>query len=311
MDTAKKKRFERLKEWFSTVALKFLVPRLLWAAGTALVTLLPPFAVWRALVFPWVNEHRQTIFAWSLLPSILSAFVVPILLYNRSIKRELLAYKSITKSCGIEGFWHFTTEENKDEGWSDCNTKLAESPMGELCIAGLTGAHTFADPGSPLRQALEKHQGPVRILLIDRDSRAFQERIKDMAGDDPDAQARHEGDYRNRLDSALRFCVKLAEKHPKLKSIEVRAYDRPAIWKMVIFGNYLWLQHYVAGKPGSDAPAYMLSRGGTLSHPMERVFEFRWGWAKDREKVLLHRDERGNWIVHPGRLVPPTPIATS
>ena len=65
----------------------------------------------------------------------------------------------------------------------------------------------------------------------------------------------------------------------------------------MIFGNYLWLQHYVAGKPGSDTPAYMLSRGGTLSHPMERVFEFRWGWAGDRKKVLLHRDERGDWIV--------------
>jgi hypothetical protein len=75
---------------------------------------------------------------------------------------------------------------------------------------------------------------------------------------------------------------------------------------MVIFGNYLWLQHYVAGKPGSDTPAYMLSRGGTLSHPMERVFEFRWGWAGDRKKVLLHRDERGDWIVRPPLAIIPT-----
>lgn len=300
MDT-EKKIAQRLKQWFSDFLTKFVFPRVLWRVIAIVVlaatSVLSP---WWASYFPRISSHFQIVALYSALPAILGAFVVPILLYNRQIKRDLSEYKSIASTSGIEGFWHFSTQEDKDKGWKVCNTKLAESRLGELSIAGLSGAQTFADLGSPLRDALENHRGPIRILLIDKDSPAFVERVRDMAGNDPIEYAKHGEDYRHRIDSALLFCVKLGEKSPKqLKSIEVRAYERSAIWKMVIFGNYMWLQHYVAGKPGSDSPAYMLSRDGTLSPPLERVFDYRWKWAGDRKKVLLHRNENGDWIVRP------------
>jgi hypothetical protein len=68
---------------------------------------------------------------------------------------------------------------------------------------------------------------------------------------------------------------------------------------MVIFGNYLWLQHYVAGKPASDMPAYVFrrERSDSMTPPLERVFEFRWKWGESM--VLLHRDRNGEWKVRP------------
>lgn len=94
----------------------------------------------------------------------------------------------------------------------------------------------------------------------------------------------------------------------RLRSIEVRAHDRPAIWKMVIFGSYLWLQHYVAGKPASDMPAYVFrrERADSMTPPLERVFEFRWKWGESM--VLLYRDRNGEWKVRPD-LSPPAAAA--
>jgi hypothetical protein len=119
--------------------------------------------------------------------AILGSVVVLIYLILRSHRRqkkELLHFKSIVESCGIEGFWPFTTQQEKESGWKDCTTKMADSKWGEICIAGLTGAHTFADEGAPLYTALREHRGDIRILLIKKDSKAFQQRIAEMAGDD-------------------------------------------------------------------------------------------------------------------------------
>ncbi len=62
-----------------------------------------------------------------------------------------------------------------------------------------------------------------------------------MAAGDATRAEKLQDEYRLRIDRALRFCMRLGEQDiDRLRSIEVGAYDRPAIWKMVIFGNYLW-----------------------------------------------------------------------
>jgi hypothetical protein len=249
-------------------------------------------------------DARQIVGAAGVVCAVL-VLVWLILRSHRRSKKELLYFKSIVESCGIEAFWPFTTQQEKDSGWKDCTTKMADSEWGEICVAGLTGAHTFADERSPLHKALKEHRGDIRILLIKKDSRAFHQRVTEMAGNDLAKIEDLQDEFRLRLDRSLRFCMRLAEQGTdKLRSIEVREYDRPAIWKMVIFGNYLWLQHYVAGKLASDMPAYVFrrERAETMTPPLERVFEFRWKWGENM--VLLHRDRNGEWRVRP-ELAPP------
>lgn len=303
MSEEKKTLWQKLKSGCSRV-LASLTGRVIfelarWAFGVISVSALG------ALGLPLIRASWQVkISAFAILGSVV-VLIYLILRSHRRRKKELLHFKSIVESCGIEGFWPFTTQQEKESGWKDCTTKMSDSKWGEICIAGLTGAHTFADDGAPLYSALREHRGDIRILLIRKDSRAFHQRVAEMAGDDAAKAENLKDEYRLRIDRALRFCMRLGEQGTeRLRSIEVRAYDRPAIWKMVIFGNYLWLQHYVAGKPASDMPAYVFRREHTdsMTPPLERVFEFRWKWGESM--VLLHRDRNGEWKVRPDLSAP-------
>jgi len=283
-----------------------LAVKILWTIGTALgagTVLSVIFFGW----IPWLLAHWVVILVvilWAIVPPIMATVVVAVSFRNKDqIQIELLENKSIVESCGIEGFWDFSTQEEKAEGWTECTAKMAEDRHGELCIAGLTGEHTFAADGSPLRETLLQHQGDIKILLIDEHSPAFKERVMEMSGTTDESSSGYidaEWEYSFRLYKALRFLVELGSRPiaPRPRSIEVRAYQRPAIWKIIMCGNYLWLQHYVPGRAGSESPAYMFRRGrsDTMTRPLERIFAFRWNWPP--KKVLLHRDETG-WVVKP------------
>jgi hypothetical protein len=123
----------RLKQWFSDFVTKFVFPRVLWKIiAIVVLAATPVLTPWWARYFPWVSSHLQIVALYSALPAVLGAFVVPILRHNRRIKRDLSEYKSLASSSGIEGFWHFSTQEDKDKGWKVCNMKLAEYRLGEL-----------------------------------------------------------------------------------------------------------------------------------------------------------------------------------
>jgi hypothetical protein len=284
---------------FATRTAGALSAKIIFAAlglGTVLTVV---FAGW----MPWLIAHWPQIL-WAISPTITASAMVTVILRNKKrIQVELLDYKSIVESCGIEGFWDFSTQAEKARGWNECTTKMAEDRFGEICIAGLTGEHTFAAEGSPLRETLLQHEGDIKILLIDESSPAFKERVMEMSGTADESKNKYidcEWDYSGRLYRALRFCVELGDGQTgtRPRSIEVRAYDRPAIWKIIMFGNYVWLQHYVPGMPGSESSAYMFLRGrsDTMTRPLERIFRFRWDWSAKR--VLAHRNEKG-WVVKP------------
>jgi hypothetical protein len=177
---------------------------------------------------------------------------------------------------------------------------MADCADGEICIVVATGKTTFACSHSPLRAALNAHRGALRILILQRDCLAYDQRIRELAGDELGREASVREEFADALDSATDFFISLAKKPPRLlKSIEVRAYDRPAIWKLVITTGHIWLQHYIPKQPADDSPAYVLRRGipGGLASPLDSVFEFRWSVGAD--KVLLHRDQYDRRVVWP------------
>lgn len=218
---------------------------------------------------------------------------------SRHGKNQLLYFKSIAESCGIEAFW--PPEENK-EAWQDCVQRIANNNFDEIRIADCTGAETFANNNSLLGDVLRNHRGNIKILLIKRDSPGFLKRIEDLVGNDQHKTNNLVNEYRHQIDKTLRFFMKLCEDTRSIpRHVEIREYSRPAIWKMVIFGNYLWLQHYERGKYDNDTYAYVFRRNaGTMAPPLENVFLFRWNLGNsENDTVLLHQDERGVRHVWP------------
>ncbi len=205
--------------------------------------------------------------------------------------REYERIRQVAEGCGIEGFWGRTTRAEKEDGWSDCVGKIAAAGSSEILIAGLTGAATFARDDAPLHEVIHAHKGDVRILLIQKDSAAFDQRIDELSGGDEAAKEQLRAQFSGELSEALAFCRRL--KSPK--SVEIRQYDFRAIWKMVFFGEYLWLQHYRPDAHVDKTPAYVFNRvvPSSLYHPLLRVFENR--WVLGREKVLYRRDENGTY----------------
>jgi hypothetical protein len=177
---------------------------------------------------------------------------------------------------------------------------MKDGADGEICIVVATGKTTFACNHSPLRAALNAHRGALRILILQEDCLAYDQRIRELAGDEWGREASVRKGFVDALDDAMDFFISLARKPPRLlKSIEVRAYDRPAIWKMVITTGYIWLQHYIPKQSVDSSPAYFFRRGvpGGMASPLESVFEFRWSVGAD--KVLLHRDQYDRRVVWP------------
>lgn len=209
---------------------------------------------------------------------------------------RVFTYRDVAKNSGISAFLNHS-ENNRSREWGDCARRIANLKPDEIRILGVTGAATFAKKKSPLRESLDNHVGHLKILLIDRESPAFIQRINNIVASEGGRQDLQK-DLKREIEETLDYCRALAKKSPSvIRSIEVRAYTSPAVWKMIVFGDYLWLQHYRVGKHVEDTSAFILSRDAesSLFHGFDMLFNNR--WALSAQRVLLHRDEDGNTIV--------------
>lgn len=226
----------------------------------------------------------------------MTAFVV--MSITRRKQKELLWYKAIAGTCGIEGFHPLKSLEDKKAGWGALVDKLRDALNGELCLTVITGASTFAcesqrgeeNRRSPLREAIDRHQGDLRILILQKGCDAWKQCVKEFGKGDPAYEdmfrAELEGGFRN----AVKFCAALARKSAtELRSIEVREYDRAPLWKMILVKKYIWVQYYIPGERVDDRPAYVINRSvrGGIAHAFENVFDH--GWRRSKERVLVRR----------------------
>lgn len=242
----------------------------------------------------WASENPWRALTYTLIVTVLAYLVVVVLIHLwRRSSQLLAAYKTI-RNVGIEAFWPQQNPDSPQPGWEDCVAKIATEAPSELCILGLTGAATFAHSQSPLRNAVEKHQGSILILLIDPTSRAFEQRVRELGHSDLHSEVDLNNRFIGEIEDTLAFCRTLARKSvTELRRIEVRAYDLPAIWKMVIFGDYLWLQQYAPRVHVEQSSAVMFHKRveSSMYYPLERVFYNR--WALGKEKIWLKRHEDG------------------
>ncbi len=256
---------------------------LVLSAGTALML---PSAATHFLSFWERVEHHP----WSLVAAELAVAVLLMTAFNHlrgnAQARRLAA---MATGAGLVAFFpHRAT---------DAQSRIAvlqeeQGPGRTVLAIGSSGASTFADRVGDLSSVLDRCLG-ARIMLVNPCSSQVQARFQ--AGAHP---AHGLSAFREEVRQSIAHLKRLKAIG---KDVRLKLYDDPPIIKMMILGDYLWLQHYHAELDAQTMPEYVVRRHRALPGLYTlyaHYFTQRWENAQipeydlDRDE-LVYRDHAG------------------
>lgn len=189
---------------------------------------------------------------------------------------DALQSKDLALSAGLTSFSPHLTKKDKRLDWDECRNKIKVAK--DLRIMGANGWDTFGSPSSPLHRTLTSFKGDLKILLLSDNphAEAVRERVQDLN--------RNADSYVQQIQDSLNFLKNLKTIDSK-RQIEVRLYESPLNWKMIICNEYMWLQHYWPDRDIENTPVYaFFSDGGSapssLFHPFHGEWKKQWASAK-------------------------------
>lgn len=164
-----------------------------------------------------------------------------------------------------------------------------------IMVIGSSGYNTFVDQVGDLSSVLDKCLG-ANILLVNPYSQDASARIE--AIDHPEYTLTA---FREEVRQSIALLKRLRAMG---KAVRLKLYADPPLVKMVILGDYLWLQHYHAGLDVQALPEYVL-RHNSQDHGLYTLyahyFQQRWESADipeydlDTDK-LVYRNRAGSEV---------------
>ena len=161
-------------------------------------------------------------------------------------------------------------------------------------VLTLTGYHTFVEDGSLLRDALRAAY-EIRIMLINPVGRGLRRRVDTMPSEITLLS------YHKEIETSIAYLTELRRAG---KNITLKFYDQEPFWKVVVLGDYVWVQHFHTGSEVTCQPEYVFAlqrhnpREG-LYVPFYTHFLEQWNQSRYPEydfdtNELVYRDEAGN-----------------
>ncbi|HEX9154510.1 MAG TPA: hypothetical protein VF819_03035 [Nitrospira sp.] len=153
-----------------------------------------------------------------------------------------------------------------------------------IMVMGSSGASTFGDQVGDLSSVLDKCIG-AKILLVNPYSQEASQRIQ--AIDHPKYTL---AAFRDEVRESIALLKRLKAMG---KTVKLKLYADPPLVKMVILGDYLWLQHYHADVDVQTMPEYVLQhnrKAHGLYSLCTHYFEQRWA-STDIPEYDLETDE--------------------
>ncbi|MDD5329799.1 MAG: hypothetical protein PHX38_07330 [Sulfuricella sp.] len=138
------------------------------------------------------------------------------------------------------------------EGWMsrwkarEMRRKLASAR--DVYIMSITGYDTFVSEKSELKKTLEQAY-EIRVMLANPYSNGSASRVKSM--ENPDALLQT---YREEIEASIAYLGKLAAAG---KKIMLKLYENAPFWKLVVTGEYVWVQFYHDGREVKTQPEYV------------------------------------------------------
>ena len=212
-------------------------------ALSAGIALLLPAGAKQFLSFWSRVEHDK----FSLIAVEMTAAVVLIVGLNyvhRSIRDRALA--SAAAGAGLVSFFPKRTRA------AHRRIKQLKEEQGTgrtIMVMGSSGYSTFVDQVGDLSSVLDKCLG-AKILLVNPYSREASRRMQAIAHPDYTLAA-----FREEVRQSIELLKRL---NAMGKAVKLKLYSDPPLIKMVILGDYLWLQHYHADLDVQTMPEYVL-----------------------------------------------------
>ena len=172
-------------------------------------------------------------------------------------------------------------------------------------ILTLTGHDTFVAEDSLLRSVIEKAY-EIRVMLVNPAGRALRERADSLP---PEITALS---LHNEIEATIGYLSGLRKFG---KSVKLKFYDDEPFWKLIVLGDYVWVQHCHSGFAVRQQPEFVFAlQHRELRHglfvPFYMVFLNQWNDARHPEydfdaSELVYRDASGK---ETGRAVLGVPI---
>lgn len=163
-------------------------------------------------------------------------------------------------------------------------------------ILTLTGYDTFADAKSLLRKPLQSAY-EIRVMLLNPAARGAEKRINSLP------QEITQQSYIEEVEASIAY---LAMLRTLGKRVTLKFYEHEPFWKVVVLGDYLWLQYCHSGFEVKGEPEYVFAlnpdnpRRG-LFVPFYMYFLEQWGDARHPRydfdtRELVYCDDHGREI---------------
>lgn len=177
----------------------------------------------------------------------------------------------------------------------DMRKKIAN--VRDVYIMSITGYDTFVSGNSDLQKTLDMAY-EIRVLLANPYGKGVASRA--LSTDDPEAMFQA---YCKEVETSINYLRKLAETGKKIK---LKFYEEPPFWKLVVTGEYVWVQYCHIGHEVKSQPEYVF--GLQHDNPQRGFFEpfykhFLDQWKEQghpefnfETSELIYRNEDGNEI---------------
>jgi hypothetical protein len=256
------------------------------SAGIAL--LLPAGAKQFLSFWSRVEQDRLSLIAVEMTVAVL--LIVCLNYFHRSIRDRALA--SVAAGAGLVSFFPRRTRGAQRR---IKQLKEEQSTGRTISVIGSSGHSTFVDQVGGLSSVLDKCLG-ARIMLVNPYSQEVSARIQAISH--PEFTL---GKFRKEVQQSIQLLKRLKAMG---KAVKLKLYSDSPLIKLVILGDYLWLQHYHADLDVQTMPEYVL-RHNRKDHGLftlyAHYFVQRWESAEIPEydldtDELVYRSRTGNEI---------------
>ncbi len=202
-----------------------------------------PVGVHQFLSFwPRIEQNRSALLSVELCTGVL--FILGLHYVRRSIRDHALA--RVATGAGLVSFYprRTTTAQRRIQ-----HLKEDQGKGRTIMVMGSSGYSTFVDQVGSLSSVLDKCLG-AQILLVNPCGREASTRIR--------ANGRTEHTLSIFRDEIRQSIALLKRLKAMGKAVTLKLYSDPPLVKMVILGDYLWLQHYHADLDVETMPEYVL-----------------------------------------------------
>jgi hypothetical protein len=154
----------------------------------------------------------------------------------------------------------------------------------DVMMMGSTGFRTFVDPKGDLHHVIQNCR-EAKIMFLNPFSDGAKARAKSILNPDITPES-----FREQIEKSIDFLKGLKSLQ---KNVRLKLYQDTPLLKMVIIGDYIWVQHYHPGLDVQSMPEYVFKHDqntGSLYAPFYQYFLTRWN-NPDLPEYDLDTDE--------------------